>query len=133
MGTVSPETGHVKEAAMEKTATTGLTSLVHAHDSKVTICAPQLLHMAYNGSPLWFNGWIVENKFNKVDSRLQKFERYMREPAEITHPEAWKLGKDNICCLSGLETFEFTRNETNVLNTGFQIALDVGAYSPKTR
>ena len=132
MGTASFDTGHVKGKAA-KVATTGRVSLAHIHNAKVTICAPQLLHMAYDGSPLWFNGWIVENKFEKDSSRLQKFERYMREPTKITHPEAWELGKNNMCCLSGLETFEFTGNETRVLNTIVRIATDVGAYSPTNK
>lgn len=28
-----------------------------------TICAPQILHLGMNGKPLWFNGWLLENKF----------------------------------------------------------------------
>lgn len=28
-----------------------------------TICAPQILHLGLTGKPLWFNGWLLEDKF----------------------------------------------------------------------
>jgi alpha 1,3-mannosyltransferase len=96
---------------------------------EVQICAPQLLHMAYDGSPLWFNGWILENKFEQENAKFQNFECYMREPREITDPEAWTMGQSNKCCLSGLQTFEFTKEEKQTLKTIFQFAVDAGASS----
>lgn len=40
-----------------------------------TICAPQLLHLDTNGKPLWFNGWLLHNKFaEKSKKRFANFE-----------------------------------------------------------
>lgn len=34
-----------------------------------TICSPQLLHMGLDGSPLWFNGWLLKSKFASEDKK----------------------------------------------------------------
>src|SRR2546423_3035583 len=43
---------------------------------KYTICAPQLLHLDTNGRPMWFNGWVLANKFSK-DKHFGRSEVYM--------------------------------------------------------
>ncbi|KAI0477129.1 hypothetical protein GGR56DRAFT_635969 [Xylariaceae sp. FL0804] len=45
------------------------------------ICAAQLLHLDAAGAPLWFNGWIEENKFAEGSSRrVAAFDSYLVEP-----------------------------------------------------
>jgi len=96
--------------------------------TNVTICAPQVLHFARDGSPLWFNGWILNNKFDKKHAKAGEFEVFMREPKEITEPEAWKLGEHNMCCLTGVHTTVFNEEEKETLKMIVDIARDVGAY-----
>ena len=78
-----------------------------------TICAPQLLHLGRDGRPLWFNGWVLKNKFTTSD--YGQFETYMKEPREVMEPGAWQLKEDNLCCLTSNETFTFTEDEKDVL------------------
>ena len=78
-----------------------------------TICAPQLLHLDRDGRPLWFNGWVLKDKFTTSD--YGQFETYMKEPREVMEPGAWQLKEDNLCCLTSNETFTFTEDEKDVL------------------
>ena len=123
MGTLRLEPEQVKGNAAKKITTTGLAPHVHTHDSKVTICAPQLLHMDYDGFATLVQ-WVDHRKTSLTRSipSCRSSNGTCEKPAKLTHPEAWDLGKDNLCCLSGLETFEFTTNETQVLNTIVRIA-----------
>ncbi|OAX76987.1 hypothetical protein ACJ72_08719, partial [Emergomyces africanus] len=71
-----------------------------------TICAPQLLHLDTNGVPLWFNGWLLGNKYADGDQRKPaEFEVYMEEPTSPGTVDAWKLTESNICCLTADRTF----------------------------
>jgi alpha 1,3-mannosyltransferase len=92
-----------------------------------TICAPQLLHLHLDGSPLWFNGWIMAKKEgNKKKEKFSTFERYSAEPREKAgEDDAWKLHEDNICCLTADETFEFTEKQRRVLDMIVDVARDV--------
>ncbi|KAJ3495462.1 hypothetical protein NLG97_g3382 [Lecanicillium saksenae] len=66
-----------------------------------TICAPQLLHLAKDGRPLWFNGGLLDNKFaEKKDRILGNFSEYVAEPAVVT-PATWQLLGGNKACLTG--------------------------------
>ncbi|KAF7183913.1 hypothetical protein CNMCM7691_004335 [Aspergillus felis] len=77
-----------------------------------TICAPQLLHLDRSGRPLWFNGWLLPNKFDK-DKNLEpsRFEAFIREPRELRDPGAWQLRENNICCLTSEHRGEFSLDE----------------------
>jgi hypothetical protein len=89
--------------------------------------------MGLEGSPLWFNGWIFKNKFHGQAAEVVSFESYMRETSQITKPEVWELGKDNVCCLSGNISFNFTEREKTTLQRIVDTAIQVGAYhEPKT-
>lgn len=95
-----------------------------------TICAPQLLHLDTNGKPLWFNGWVLDNKFaDKSHKQFASFEDYVVEPHNWVGEDAWQLQQDNQCCLTtypGLK-FEFTKAEKGVLNMIIQRAKDIEA------
>lgn len=85
------------------------------HESDLTICAPQLLHLGRDKRPLWFNGWLYENKYAGTKRTIGEFEVFMEEPKEVLDPGAWQLEENNMCCLSNAATREFTKEETEWL------------------
>lgn len=77
-----------------------------------TVCAPQLLHLAANGRPLWFNGGILENKFaEKKDRVFGNFQEYVAEPPVVT-PATWQLLGNNKACLTGQPGIKHALTET---------------------
>lgn len=101
-----------------------------ASKDNYTICAPQLLHLDVAGKPLWFNGWILDNKFaDKSHKQFATFEDYVVEPHNWVGEDAWQLQQDNQCCLTtypGLK-FEFTKAEKGVLSMIIERAKDIEA------
>ncbi|RVX66830.1 hypothetical protein B0A52_09560 [Exophiala mesophila] len=94
-----------------------------------TICAPQLLHLDLDGKPLWFNGWLMENKFaDKKKKKFGTFEHYLIEPHDIRDPGAWQLEESNMCCLTAEPEYrrDFTNEEKALLAMMIQQAKDVG-------
>jgi len=96
-----------------------------------TICAPQLLHLDTDGRPLWFNGWLLDNKFADKKKRTPAvFEAYLMEPAEAAgeRDDAWQLQDNNICCLTSDRLFTFSEAEKETLEMISGMAKEVGAY-----
>lgn len=93
-----------------------------------SICSPQLLHLDVAGRPLWFNGWLLPNKFSD-DPHLQPvdFESFMVEPKEIKDPGPWELKLNNVLCLSSEHYSNFTTAEKATLDMTVKIAKRVGA------
>lgn len=85
------------------------------HESDVTICAPQILHLDRDKRPLWFNGWLYKNKYAGTKREIGQFEVFMEEPKEVLNPGAWQLEESNMCCLSNAAPLEFTNEETEWL------------------
>lgn len=99
-----------------------------------TICAPQLLHLSALGRPFWFNGGMFSNRFaDKKRRGSGKFEVYMKEPGEITEPEAWKLIENNVCCLTSDETFSFTEAENRTLEMIHGFGIAASAFGKESR
>jgi hypothetical protein len=101
----------------------------HHEPESYTICAPQLLHLDVDGSPLWFNGWLQDNKFaDKKKRKFGKFEHYLIEPRDIRDPGAWQLEESNMCCLTTDPDLkkDFTQAEKDLLEMMIQQARDVG-------
>lgn len=97
--------------------------------SNYTICAPQLLHLDLEGKPLWFNGWLLHNKFaDKTKKKFAKFETYLREPREIREPGAWQLAESNMCCLTTDADlrFDFSSKEKATLDMIMSRAHEMG-------
>jgi hypothetical protein len=66
------------------------------------------------GRPLWFNGWLLENKFAKAgEKRPAKFEAYVREEGRV--PD-WQLGESNMACLTSKKMFSLSQEESDVLD-----------------
>ncbi|KAL4781655.1 mannosyltransferase putative-domain-containing protein [Aspergillus varians] len=79
-----------------------------------TICAPQLLHLDRHGRPLWFNGWLLPNKYHKTEREPMVFESFLQEPRG-QEDAPWKLHPSNICCLTADHSKDFTARERAVL------------------
>ncbi|KAF1348892.1 mannosyltransferase putative-domain-containing protein [Delphinella strobiligena] len=121
----------------------------NAMDSSVTnftICSAQLLHLDLEGRPLWFNGWIQEDKFDHNPMvAVSKFEYFLKERRETlikrkvqgvdgelleiedNDPADWALGDHNKCCLTSDRVYKLTEDELQVLDMIVGIARDVGA------
>ncbi|KAL3459776.1 putative alpha-1,3-mannosyltransferase [Aspergillus heterothallicus] len=81
-----------------------------------TICAPQLLHLDPSGRPLWFNGWVLSNKYQGKNREPTDFRAFLREPRERREPHAWQLHEHNECCLTSEHLGEFSADERAVLD-----------------
>lgn len=102
---------------------------------KFTICAPQLLHLDRDGKPLWFNGWILNNKFEerKKQRKANNFQFYLRENPKpdldtIGGLDQWQLQENNICCLTTNQNSQFSSEEANTLAMILDLAYKAGAY-----
>ncbi|KAK6543177.1 hypothetical protein TWF694_007091 [Orbilia ellipsospora] len=103
---------------------------------KFEICAPQLLHLDLDGRPLWFNGWILDNKFEegKKKRKANNFQNFLREnpsPEADSGPDQWQLKESNICCLTTPQSYTFSSEESEALNMIMTLAFDAGAYGKK--
>lgn len=96
--------------------------LAPGHESDLTICAPQLLHLGRDKRPLWFNGWLYKNKYANTKRTIGEFEVFMEEPTEVLNPGAWQLEENNMCCLSNAVTREFTQEEKEWLGELIKMA-----------
>ena len=109
----------IPEDEMEQTKNYGKTNY--------TICAPQLVHMDRDGRPLWFNGWVLENKFDVDHPRLASFDSYMFETKKGSKTADWRLETNNMCCLISDRIHRFNKREKKVVDDLLEIAVDVGA------
>lgn len=98
--------------------------------SSYTLCSPQLLHLSLDGTPLWFNGWLLDNKFaDKHKKKFGTFVHYLIEPREVREPGAWQLHENNECCLTtdADKMRVFSKQERGVLERMMKRAREVGA------
>ncbi|KAJ9653624.1 hypothetical protein H2198_007215 [Neophaeococcomyces mojaviensis] len=103
--------------------------VIDENPSNYTICAPQLLHLDAAGRPLWFNGWLLHNKFaDKTKKRFANFDHYLVEPRDIREPGAWQLAESNMCCLTtdADKKFEFSKKERETLQMILSRAHEMG-------
>lgn len=127
----TPPTGESPDgaAAMAETEDEETDATDDEEPSTYSICAPQLLHLDLQGKPLWFNGWLLDNKFaDKKQKKFGKFEHYLIEPRDVRDPGAWQLEESNMCCLTTDAPLkrDFSPEEKAVLAMMIQQARDVG-------
>jgi hypothetical protein len=96
-----------------------------------TICAPQLLHLDHNGRPLWFNGWVLPNKYQGKNREPTDFQAFLREPRGRREPDAWQLHEHNVCCLTSEYMSEFNADERAVLDMIMASGRRAGALGNK--
>jgi alpha 1,3-mannosyltransferase len=97
-------------------------------DQNMILCSPQLLHLDLSGRPMWFNGWIQENK--KIeDSPVSTFEFFMPEVQKDSTWAHWILGPDNMCCLKSDNLQAFEQHEKDILNMIVETAKKSGALN----
>ncbi|PYH49817.1 putative alpha-1,3-mannosyltransferase [Aspergillus saccharolyticus JOP 1030-1] len=89
------------------------------------ICAPQILHLGVDGRPLWFNGWLLRNKY-ATKQEYGTFEGFITEPPDAHDDGSWKLQQNNVCCMSADRVTGFTDAEREVLGRMVEIAREVG-------
>lgn len=133
MGTLE-KTPTVKSPAAqaELTKTNGTDQATATAPEMYTICAPQLLHLDRSGRPLWFNGWLLPNKFDRSKNREpSRFEAFLREPREIRDPGAWQLRGNNICCLTSEYKGEFSQDEKQALDMIIESGRRAGVLGTK--
>ncbi|KAI1757859.1 glycosyltransferase family 71 protein [Xylaria castorea] len=103
-----------------------------ASSKTYTICSPQLLHLDVDGTPLWFNGWLLTNKYtDRSRRRFAPMTSYLHEPrnkAVVDDDDFWKLAEDNLCCLTtGPESkFDLDEHDLGVLKMMRDRASEVG-------
>lgn len=91
-----------------------------------TVCAPQLLHLDRMGRPLWFNGWLLQNKFAAVGAkRPAKFEAYVREEGRVPN---WRLREGNVACLTSSKMFTLSQEESAVLDMTIEMGRRCEAF-----
>jgi hypothetical protein len=101
-----------------------------AGPSSYTLCSPQLLHLDHDGTPLWFNGWLLDNKFaDRQSKKFGSFTHYLAEPTDFREPTAWQLHENNQCCLTtdADKMFVFNDKEKKLLERMMNKAREVGA------
>jgi hypothetical protein len=96
-----------------------------------TICAPQLLHLDRSGRPLWFNGWVLPNKYQGKNREPTDFQAFLREPRGRREPDAWQLHEHNVCCLTSEYMSEFSADERAVLDMIMASGRRAGALGNK--
>ncbi|KAJ8118639.1 hypothetical protein ONZ43_g3952 [Nemania bipapillata] len=96
-----------------------------------TMCNPQLLHLDIDGTPLWFNGWLLASKYaERSKRRFSPMKSYLREPrTKIDDDDFWKLATDNICCLTSDagSKADLDEHDLELLQMMRDRALEVGA------
>lgn len=100
--------------------------------TKFTICGPQLLHLDTDNRPLWFNGWLLPNKFSNEKNPIpDRFNGYITEPHSVHDAGGWQLGKNNVCCLTSENVTRIVQEDADVLEMIIHIAEDVGAIGKR--
>lgn len=97
-------------------------------DHRIILCAPQLLHLSNEGRPLWFNGWIQDNK-HQASSDISVFEFFMTEKRKDGEWAEWAVGADNMCCLKGDDLHALNDKELSAMKLIVDIAKENGSLN----
>ncbi|GAP92567.1 putative alpha- -mannosyltransferase [Rosellinia necatrix] len=123
------ERGDDDEGVEESTAAAAAAAAAAAPET-YTICSPQLLHLDVDGTPLWFNGWLLVSKYaDRAKRKFAPMESYMREPLNrAIDDDFWELTTDNMCCLTSdaRHKTDLGERDLGLLKMMRDRALDVG-------
>lgn len=93
--------------------------------------SPQLLHLDLNGRPIWFNGWILDDKYEENKHvNVSTWDVFMSEIKESHEAAEWRIGSHNMATLRGTAAYEFTSQEREVLEMIVETARENGALKP---
>jgi alpha 1,3-mannosyltransferase len=96
--------------------------------SLYTVNSPQLLHLDLNGRPLWFNGWILDDKYEENRHvNVSTWDVFTSEVKETNEAPEWRIGGHNMATLKSNFAFEFTDKEREVLAMIVDVARSNGA------
>jgi hypothetical protein len=106
-------------------------AVLNTRSKEYTICAPQLLHLDHSGRPLWFNGWLLQNKFAEAGSEEPgKFEVFASEEQGASKDgSSWEIHPSNVCCLTAKKVSRFSEGESQVLKMVVGIGRRVGVWN----
>lgn len=128
--TSGPKTTTETEALSLDTDELSPSSAVASPPGTYTMCSPQLLHLDTDGTPLWFNGWLLVNKYvDRSKRRFAPMKSYMREPTnKAIDDDFWKLTTDNMCCLTADHSYkvDLTEHDLGLLKMMRHRAVEVG-------
>jgi hypothetical protein len=125
-----PPLGSAAEGASSDSSPVARAASPSTGPSSYTLCSPQLLHLDHDGTPLWFNGWLLDNKFaDRNSKKFGSFTHYLAEPTDFREPTAWQLHENNQCCLTtdADKMFVFSEKEKKLLERMMNKAREVGA------
>jgi alpha 1,3-mannosyltransferase len=111
------------------------TGLPTKRDSEIhslyTVSSPQLLHLDLNDRPLWFNGWILDDKFeDNKHVNVSTWDVYLSEIKETREAAEWRIGGHNMATLKSNKAWEFTEKEKEVLKMIVDTARENGSLQP---
>ncbi|KAI4726663.1 hypothetical protein E4T49_05547 [Aureobasidium sp. EXF-10728] len=96
-----------------------------------TVSSPQLLHLDLNNRPLWFNGWILDDKYEENKHvNVSTWDVYLSEVKETREAAEWRIGGHNMATLKSNKAYEFTEEEKDVLKMIVETARENGALKP---
>ncbi|GAB7354226.1 hypothetical protein MBLNU459_g4768t3 [Dothideomycetes sp. NU459] len=130
MGVVSEE--------VQYTLTDGHATFIYAENEAegkeihtlYTVNSPQLLHLDLDGRPIWWNGWIVDDKYeDKMAGAVSKMEVFLSEEKTTGEFPEWAVGGHNMATLKSDQMFEFTEDELDVWNMIVDVARENGALN----
>lgn len=96
-------------------------------DRDVNFCSYQMLHMDRDQTPLWYNGWISDQKKQILTkNNVWQFEHYMVEAKDTNGKNPWTWAANYKGCLNGRELVSLTHAEKDIFNSAIQAAVDFG-------
>jgi alpha 1,3-mannosyltransferase len=100
---------------------------ISTYDRDVKVCSYQMVHMDRDQSPLWYNGWISDEKKPSLLMRnVWQFEHYMVEDPVLNGNNPWSWLGGFKGCLDGRELVSFTDSEKRTFQQAIQAAIDLG-------
>ena len=96
-----------------------------------TVSSPQLLHLDLKNRPLWFSGWILDDKYDENKHvNVSTWDVYLSEVKETHEAAEWRIGGHNMATLKSNKAYEFTQKEKDVLKMIVETARENGALKP---
>ncbi|KAI5917848.1 mannosyltransferase putative-domain-containing protein [Camillea tinctor] len=114
------------------------TVIVIKMDSKghalATICASQLLHLDLDGRPLWFNNWLLEDKYaDRAEQRFLVAESFLADARLLPEKgdgDFWSIATANMACLTAEEkrVGKLTEKEKRIFDMMVRRTKEVAGY-----